>query len=108
MKTKTLLIELIFGLFSLNEVFCSEIGVPVLLWQQKTSLEADSQLFDSKSTVNQIDGKVLADDYLTNSQTIVAFVQKRLSLEQFTTEDEIRLTAVKSIFKDKSIKPVFN
>src|ERR1700712_2352737 len=101
MRTQLIIFELIASLLSIT-CLGSEIGVPVLLWQQKT----DSHLFDSKSTITQIDGKALAEDYLENSQTIVAFIQDRLSLEQFTTEDEERLTAVKSIFKDQSIKPV--
>ena len=92
----------------LNYAIGSQIGVPVLLWQKRsTEHELKTPPLDaSRSTVTQMDANVLADDYIGQSETVVAFVQKQLSLEQFTIADENRLTTVRKIFNDQSVKPV--
>ena len=61
-----------------------------------------------KSNVDQIDANVLKDDFLNKSQTIIAFIQNDLSVEQFTTEDTNRLQTLAHVMSDQTIDPVFN
>ena len=63
---------------------------------------------NSKSTVTQIDSNVLRDDYLNKSQTIIAFIQNDLSIEQFSTEDKNQFKILSHIISDQSLEPVFN
>ena len=63
---------------------------------------------NSKSTVTPIDSNVLRDDYLNKSQTIIAFIQNDLSIEQFSTEDKNEFKILSHIISDQSLEPVFN
>ncbi|XP_054153340.1 uncharacterized protein LOC128952041 [Oppia nitens] len=89
---------------------CSEIGVPVLLWRHRDSSGGGLDTLPPthhRSTVQQIDGSILGEDYLRGAETVVAFVQNRINLEQFTTEEdpEHRMPTVRSLFTDSSIEP---
>ncbi|CAG2109580.1 unnamed protein product [Medioppia subpectinata] len=66
-----------------------------------------SQSHDStpKSTITQIDANVLTDDYLKEWPTIVAFVQKGLSVEQFSVPNHFH--RLNHIFDDKTLDSTF-
>ncbi|CAG2174444.1 unnamed protein product, partial [Oppiella nova] len=90
-----------------------EIGVPVLLWRQRdphTSQSlAEGLVGAGGSTVQQLDAQAFADDYLSTADTVVAFVQNRLSLEQFSagssSDGHRQLESVRGLFTDAAVAP---
>ncbi|CAG2118303.1 unnamed protein product, partial [Medioppia subpectinata] len=110
------ILTLITGLWLTSGALGGEIGVPVLLWQQRPLADTGDlsagvlATGERASTVHQLDSGAFGDRYLPVGHTIVAFVQNRLSLEQFTADDrpESRLPAVRRLFTDVAIAPVYH